>query len=44
MCGLKDGGRIPRQQLVDPVGRVLCNVGERVAQVGFGIDAVKLGA
>ena len=41
--GLQDGDEVPRQQSVDPIDRVLCDLREHVAQVGFGVDVVELG-
>jgi hypothetical protein len=35
--------RIPGQQFVDPIDRVLADAGEEIAQIGFGLDAVELG-
>lgn len=31
---------IPRQQIINPIDRMVGDIGEDVAQIGFGIDAV----
>jgi hypothetical protein len=37
------GGDVPEQQFIDPVDRMLRDVGEHVTQIGFRVDIVELG-
>src|SRR5437879_2409489 len=39
-----DGFPCPRQQLIDPVDRMIGNAYEDVAQVGFRVEPVELGS
>src|SRR3954447_16761560 len=42
-CGGTRSGPVPRQQLVDALGRVGGEAGEDIAQIGLGGDVVELG-
>jgi hypothetical protein len=38
-----DAGHVPRQQLVDPLGRMVSDTNEHLAQIVFGVETIQLG-